>query len=195
MIRSKYAYPVASPGSMLRKEKSAGTELGIAADKLTARGELLPDQTIVALVSAWLTQNNGSFVFDGFPRTVGQAEALDEMLEGRNTPLDLVIALEATLETLQARVRNRLVCLNCGEIVSAGWQVADVNTPCPKCGGKLGKRSDDTPETLTRRMREYQEKTEPLLGFYSERRLLRRVDTADRPERVFDAIARFIESR
>ena len=113
-----------------------------------------------------------------------------ELLDARKTPLDLVLLLEATLETLRGRVLNRLVCLKCGEIVSLGLHVPNVSAPCPKCGGQLGKRSDDTAETLTRRMREYKEKTEPLLGFYEEQCLLCRVDSADTPERVFASIAR-----
>ena len=193
MISSRYGYPVASPGSMLRREKQSGTDLGVAAEKLTARGDLLPDTTIVELVCRWLADRS-EFVFDGFPRTVGQAKALDQLLDARQTALDLVIALEATLETLRARVSNRLVCLNCGEIVSLHLHVPNVSAPCPKCGGKLGKRSDDTPETLTRRMREYKDKTEPLLGFYEEQCLLCRVDSVDTPERVFASIAHFIEA-
>jgi adenylate kinase len=145
------------------------------------------------LVKRWLEQYDGQFIFDGFPRTVGQAEALDQILQGRGTSLDLVIALEAKLSTLQDRVKNRLICTKCGQIVSLGLHVPTADTPCPMCGGKLSKRSDDTSETLQRRMVEYEQKTQPLIAFYKERGLLHRVDTTPKPERVFDSIAKIVE--
>jgi len=194
MISAKYGYPIASPGGMLREEKRAGTALGIEADKLTTRGSLLPDETIVALVKRWLMEHDGEFVFDGVPRTLGQAKALDALLEERRTPVDLVIALEAKLSTLEERVKNRLICSKCGQIVSLGLHVPSPDTPCPVCGGKLSKRSDDTRETLERRMLEYREKTEPLIAFYTKRGLLHKIDTTPTPERVFDSIAKILKA-
>ena len=194
MIKSRYQIPTASTGQMLREEKRRGTALGIAADQLTSRGELVPDDLIVAVVGSWLGDQAEAFLFDGFPRTVRQAEALAELLAERGRPLQIAISLEATLETLQARVASRLVCSRCGEVVSAGWQVPDASVPCPVCQGPLERRHDDTPETLARRMEEYLAKTAPLGDFYEARGLLARVDAGRPAAIVFADLAHLLEA-
>ncbi len=194
MISARYSFPITSPGAILREEKRNGTALGLEADKITSQGRLLPDETVVTLVQSWLAQHNGEFIFDGFPRSRGQADALGDILQKRNTPLDVVIALDAGLDTLRSRVASRMVCTRCGQIVSAGLQVEGPESSCPKCGGALTRRNDDTPEVLDARMREYAEKTEPLIAYYEERRLLRRVDSTRTPDLVFASIASILES-
>lgn len=192
-MKARYHLPIASPGAMFREQKRLGTDLGLEADRITRHGCLVPDEMVNRVVEAWLEQHDHGFIFDGFPRSLGQAGALEEMLTRRGTALEVAISLETTLETLQARVANRLVCLDCGHIVAAGLQVSTHETPCPECGGKLGRRADDTPEVLTRRMEEYREKSEPLLGYYAERGLLHRVESSGRPETVFAAISAILE--
>lgn len=194
MIKSRYQIPTASPGEMLREEKRRGTALGIAADERTSLGQLLPDDLIVAVVGSWLVGQGEAFLFDGFPRTVGQAEALERLLTDRGKPLQLALSLDATLETLQARVASRLVCSRCGQIVSIGWQVPDATAPCPACHGRLERRRDDTPETLAHRMQEYLAKTAPLGDYYEARGLLARVDAARPAVTVFADIARLLEA-
>lgn len=192
MIRARYGIPITSPGAMLRDEKKAGSALGIEADKLTSTGRLLPDDIVIRLVEGWMQTQGGRFVFDGFPRSLGQAEALEAMLARRSAPLEVVLALEADVTTLQQRVANRVMCMQCGSIVALGWQVHEVEQGCPRCGGTLVRRNDDTPETLAHRLREYSEKTEPLFAFYQERRLLRQIDSAHDAEAVFATIARIL---
>ena len=171
---------------MLREEKRKGTTLGVQTAKLTSQGKLLPDSVIVELTRTWLEDHGGEeFVLDGFPRTIGQADALAAMLDCRGTPLEIVLALEAPTETLQHRVASRMVCQQCGAIVSVGLHVKNPTSPCPRCGGLLGRRSDDSPEILVARLEEYREKTEPLLEYYDERGLLHRVDSGRPPEVVF----------
>jgi len=194
LMQAAFHLPITSPGAMLREEKRLHTELGAEAEKLTSQGRLLPDATIVALVQGWLGQHDTQFIFDGFPRSLGQADALESMLAEREAPLDVALALDAPLSVLQQRVARRLVCLECGQIVAAGWQVEGPGSPCPRCGGPLGRRSDDTAETLLIRLQEYREKTEPLLGYYSQRGLLKRVDSAATPDEVFKSIAAIVES-
>src|SRR4051812_25163193 len=148
MIESRYQIPITSPGAMLRDERRQQTPLGLEAAQLTSQGKLLPDAIIVRLTETWLDTHDAEFVLDGFPRTIGQADALESMLAIRQTPLDVAFALEANLETLQKRVASRLFCMSCGAIVSVGLHVPDAASPCPKCGGLLGRREDDSPETL-----------------------------------------------
>jgi adenylate kinase len=193
MIAARYGIPITSPGAILREEKRRGSPLGLEAEKVTSQGRLLPDPIIVGLVRAWLEHHAAEFVFDGFPRSRGQADALDELLDERHAALDVVLALEASPETLRQRVAGRMVCKNCGQIVGAGLHVKNVDSPCPKCGGPLGRRSDDTPEILAARLEEYAAKTEPLLEYYEQRGLLRRVDSARSPELVFASIAAILE--
>ena len=192
-IHARYGFPVTSPGSILREEKRRGTALGIEADKLTRDGHLVPDELVIHVIEDWLAQHDGEFVFDGFPRSLGQADALEAMLARRGLPLELVIALDAHPETLHSRVKGRLVCLDCGRIVALGLHVPDPAAPCPYCGGRLARRTDDTPETLATRLLEYEEKTAPLLAYYEQRGLLRRVESHGAPEEVFAAIRSIME--
>jgi adenylate kinase len=194
MIRSRYGIPTASPGAILREESRAGTDLGMAAEALTRHGKLVPDTMVLQVVEHWLEKINDGFVFDGVPRTLGQAEGLELLLEKRHLSLEVVIALEADLPTLQRRVANRLVCQSCGQSFSVGLHVASAESHCPSCQGPLLRRGDDTLETLEFRMREYLEKTAPLIGFYEKRGLLHRVNSETTPESVFAAIVKILEA-
>jgi adenylate kinase len=193
LIQAKYGFPVASPGAIFREQKNAGTTLGIQADQLTSRGELVPDEMVLEVVKIWLSERNGAFVLDGVPRTTGQAAALETLLNTRGTPVDVAVALSVDFDAIQDRVLRRMVCSRCGEIVSIGLHVQDEKSPCPVCGGVLRKRNDDTLETLQRRMEEYASKTAPLLPFYAERGLLAEVPAQSRPETVFADVQRIIE--
>jgi adenylate kinase len=195
MITAKYGIPSASPGAMFREEMAAGTELGRDADRLTRHGKLVPDEMVCKVVAGWLAAHNGEFVFDGFPRSLGQADALESMLGKRGTPLDAAIFLEADFETISSRVMSRVVCTNCRTNLSLGLHVADAETACPRCGGKTVRRSDDNIETLQLRMREYGEKTKPLVDHYRERGFLHVVDSTLTPDLVFASISSILEGR
>ena len=178
---------------MLREEKAAGTALGIEADRLTRNGSLVGDEIINSVVAAWLSKQSGDgFVFDGYPRTLGQAGVLDQMLAERKQPLDTVLLLEADIATLRTRVENRAFCKTCGNIVSIGLHIADASASCPRCGGVLARRADDNAETLERRLCEYAEKTAPLIGYYEKRHLLQRVNTGRLPEQVFAEVCQIL---
>lgn len=178
----------------MREELKAGTALGLEAEKLTSLGQLAPDHVINALVESWLSRHAGAFVFDGYPRSHGQATALETLLTKRGTPLDVVLSLEADQATISDRVSRRMMCSHCGNIVSIGLHVVNENAPCPICGERLVKRSDDTPETLELRMREYEVKTASLIPHFRERGLLRSVDARHAPEVVFRSIVFILES-
>ena len=193
-LRSEFGLPIVSPGSLLRAEKAAGTPLGLQADANTSQGNLVDDDTINAIVRNWIReQKKDGFVFDGYPRTLGQATALDITLAERNEPLDLVILLEASVATLRQRVESRAICDQCGNIVSIGVHVPSLDTQCPRCGGRLSRRGDDSVETLEHRLREYSAKTEPLIEFYENRNLVERVSTERSPETVFEQVRKIVE--
>lgn len=192
-MQARYQLPITSPGAILREERKLGTALGIEAEKATSQGQLVADSVVNAVVKGWLSRHDGAFVFDGYPRSLGQAEALDEMLTERDTPLDVVLSLEADFDTIRQRVERRLMCSACGRIVSSGLHVASASAPCPRCGGGLTRRDDDSSETLALRMREYAHKTEPLIAYYTDRGLLRSVDSTGTPEVVFGTITEILE--
>ena len=187
-MQTHWGVAVTSVGEVLRQEAAAGSALGREAAKFTDAGELVPDRLALASIAAWLDAHPDAFVFDGFPRTVGQAQALAKILAERQKALTAVLWLEVPLDVIQDRVSRRLVCSVCGRTFSVGWEVTHRDAPCPVCGGKLQIRHDDDPATLSRRMEQYREHTEPLLDFYEQRRLLRRIDAQQPPEKVFAQI-------
>ncbi len=194
MIRAKYHIETPSVGAILREQAAAKTEIGLAAEKYTREGRLVPDEIIVALAESWLTAHDSAFLFDGFPRTIGQGEALDNMLNKRNTPLEIAISLDIDLATIQDRVSRRMVCSKCGFIVSIGLHVESVDTPCPRCGAVLHRRKDDSLDALQQRMIEYREKSEPLISFYAQRGILRHIPAQDRPDAVFAEVCTALEN-
>jgi len=178
---------------MLREQKRAGTPLGIEADRLTSRGQLLSDEIVVSLVKSWLEERNGSFIFDGFPRTQGQAETLETLLGKRDTPLDVAFSLDASFDTILDRVSRRMVCSECGNIASIGLHIENAESKCPRCGNEMHRRSDDNEETLRQRMEEYREKSEPLIGWYAGRGLLQHMDANRTPDEIFSDISATLE--
>jgi adenylate kinase len=195
MIRAKYHIEAPSTGAILREEKAKGSALGIAADKFTSRGQLVPDELVVELMKTWLDAHDGAFVLDGFPRTVGQAEALEKILADRKTPLEAAIALDVDFDVIRERVDRRLVCEKCGSPLSLGLHVESADAPCPRCGGRLARRGDDNREALDERMRQYREKSEPLISHYDRRCILFHVKASSRPEQVFADITEILETK
>jgi adenylate kinase len=184
-----YHLPVASPGAMLREEQAAGTPLGLEAAKLTKSGNLVGDDVINTAVRSWLSrESSDGFVFDGFPRTLNQATALDAMLAERRQPLETALLLEAGLDTLRNRVKLRATCSKCGNIVTIGVHTSSENDACPRCKSPLRRRDDDNAETLEKRFHEYTEKTEPVIDYYETRQILERVNTERSPETVFETV-------
>jgi len=194
LIKGRYGIASVSPGAMLREEMRLGTPLGIEADRLTRDGSMVPDAMVIELVAHWLSAHADGFVFDGFPRTIAQADALEQMLAELHAPLDAVLFFDITYETIFERVMNRLTCNQCGRSFAVGLHLESAQARCPECGGTLGRRSDDTPEALEHRIAQYREKTEPLVEYYQRRGLLWTLQSADGPEGVFAEIASLLEA-
>jgi adenylate kinase len=169
LIQNQFAIPTTSTGAILRKQAKERTPLGLEAERIISKGGLAPDSLVMQVVEAWLATHPAAFVFDGFPRTIEQAEAFDEILQQRRAPLDLAIALAVSLDTIRTRMALRLVCANCGKVVSMGRHVQSSHDPCPNCRGPLEKRSDDNNEALERRLEDYWEKTVPVYKYYGNR--------------------------
>ena len=192
LIQRRFKIPATSTGAILRYEAKSGTKIGLEAQEIVSHGGLAPDALVLSLVERWLNEVDGAFLFDGFPRTVEQAESFDTILERRNTPLQLAVFLDVSEETIRARMGRRLTCSVCGKVISVGRHVHDRSEPCPNCGGKLETRADDTDEALGRRLAAYREKSLPVADFYERRSILAHVHGDREAEVVFDEIAQLI---
>ena len=196
MITRHFGLPVTSPGAILRREKDLGTPLGLETAEITQHGGLVPDATIVKLIEDWLRLHGAhGFVFDGFPRTLPQAESLHAILGRHGTPLDLAIWLEASEDTVRERIAGRLQCRSCGFVTSTAAGNFAERAVCPYCEGPLVRRNDDDLQILQNRLKEYRAKTEPLAAFYKQSGVLRRIDGNRDRESVFADVARLIESK
>ncbi len=166
------------------------------ADEISKQGGLVPDDIIVQLIEDWLNlHGRDGFVFDGFPRTVKQAERLNEILQKRKAPLDLALWLEVSEQTVRDRIASRLQCRRCGFTTSLTSAHFADRPVCPYCDGPLIRRDDDDASVLQTRLVEFKAKTEPLLSFYEKGDALHRIDGNRDRESVFADIVALIEER
>ena len=194
MITRQFGIPVTSPGAILRREKDLGTELGLQTAETTQHGGLVSDKIIIGLIEDWLRLHGGhGFVFDGFPRTTPQADALQKILSQHRTPLDLAIWLDVSEGTVADRISHRLQCQACGFTTSETAAVFAERPVCPYCDGPLIKRADDDVSVLKHRLTEFNSKTQPLAAFYENLGTLRRIDGNRDREAVFADVSRLIE--
>ena len=168
--------PHISTGDMVRDEIRRQTDLGRKIKEYSDRGVLVPDEIIIRLLAERLKREDckRGFILDGFPRTIGQAEALDKI-----SGVDLVINLNVPDDVIIARLSNRLICSKCGAIYNALTLKPKREGICDRCGGKLYRREDDRPEVIQERLKVYRRQTEPLIEYYSKRGLLRNVSCND----------------
>lgn len=184
---ARYGIAHISTGDMLRAELRAGTPLGQQAQGYMNRGELVPDEVILGMVQSRIGQADcaNGFLFDGFPRTVAQADALAALCA-----VDRVVNIDVPQERLVARISGRRMCPDCG---AAYHVTTHPDGRCDKCGGALYQREDDREETVRNRLRVYEEQTQPLIEYYAARGLLVTVNGDESIERVTEAIAQAVE--
>jgi adenylate kinase len=170
--------PHISSGELFREHIQAGTPLGKEAQLYIDRGELVPDEVTIAMVAQRLGQPDCAegAVLDGFPRTIEQAEALDDVLAEGDGAVTLVPYINASTKTLLQRLGGRWTCRDCQVVYHTLFNPPSEPGVCDACGGELYQRPDDTPETHRKRIEVYQEQTAPLIDYYRERRLLVEVD-------------------
>jgi adenylate kinase len=195
-LSHRYAVPHISTGDMLRAAVRAQTPLGVEAASLMTTGELLPDELIIRMVSERLSERDArsrGFVLDGFPRTVVQAEMLQDILNETHK-LHCVVNLEVPTDEVLQRLVSRRTCVDCGHIYSTssppiqGWT-------CDTCGGEVIQRPDDTAEAIMTRLQAYERETLPLIDFYSTRGLLETIDGSQAPDDVLRATVDAVERR
>ena len=177
-ISQEMGWPQVSTGDIFRKNISEKTEMGIIADSYISKGDLVPDEITVPMVKNRLAEPDAQegVILDGFPRTIAQAEALDEILGQAGKKVDLVINLVTPMEEIIDRMLTRRVCSNpdCKTTYNTKLQPPKVEGVCDKCGAPLKQREDDkNPESIKRRLEIYEEKTSPLIEFYKQKGVLR----------------------
>jgi adenylate kinase len=189
-LRDDFQVPFISTGQMLRANVQNGTELGREAEKYMSAGELVPDELMVAMVAERLRHKDAQdgFILDGFPRTIEQAQALDAQLRELRRRVTAALLIHVPDEDVIRRLSGRRVCVKGGHNYHVEFDPPKHDGVCDQDGSRLIQRDDDTPEVVRNRLLVYHEKTEPLVSYYDEQGLMRRVDGTRGPTQVHDHI-------
>ena len=180
ILSKKLDIPTISTGNILRAAIRNGTPVGLRAKSFMDAGKLVPDEVIIGIIGERLAAEDcqKGCILDGMPRTIAQAEALEKA----GIPIHAVVALDISEEEILRRMSGRRVCASCGSSYNVEAVPPRVEGICDNCGGELIQREDDTPETVKARLAVYHKETEPLVGFYDQRGLLRRVEVSSTKE-------------
>ena len=194
MIADKYKIPHISTGDIFRLNIKNGTELGMEAKKYMDQGLLVPDELTVRILLDRVAKEDckDGYVLDGFPRTIPQAEVLEDALNKLGDKIDYAVNVEVPDENIIRRMGGRRACLSCGATYHIEHVPPKKEGICDQCGQPLVLRDDDKPETVKNRLRVYQEQTQPLIDFYTERKVLRTVDGTQDMQDVFQAIVEIL---
>lgn len=197
VLSQKYTIPQISTGDLLRAAVSAGTELGKKAKSAMDAGALVSDDIVIGLIGERLSTSDAQngYILDGFPRNIAQAEALDDMLTKLGQPLQGVILLDVAFGELLQRLTGRRTCKDCGAIYNIHLSPSKVEGHCDSCNGELFQRADDNEETISNRLKVYEDQTAPLVGYYQSQNKLHKVtgsgsvdDITNKVAAIFDII-------
>lgn len=190
LLEKYFGIPQISTGDMLRAAVMATTPMGVKAKGFMDAGDLVPDDVVVGIVRERLQESDcaSGFILDGFPRTVPQADALDESLSQLNKKLDAVVSLQVDINALVERLTGRRACRNCGKVYHLKFDPPAADGSCTVCSGELVQRDDDHEDTIRRRMDAYHQQTAPLEDYYRQAGLLLSIDGMTAIEDVQQAI-------
>jgi adenylate kinase len=187
-LREDFDLPYIATGDMLREHRENETDLGKQAAEYMSNGDLVPDELVIEMIMEEIeSQGDDGFLLDGFPRSVGQADALGDEIERRGRRLTAALLIDADDETVLKRITGRRMCSN-GHVYHVEFDPPKHEDVCDRCGKPLSQRDDDKPETVKKRLETYRKNTEPLVDYYDERGLLRRFDGNRAPGEVHDHI-------
>ena len=183
-----------STGDMLREAKTSGTDMGRRVAEVMDKGHLVTDEIVIGLIAEKLAGGGSGFIFDGFPRTLKQADALGRLMQQSGQRIDAVIELRVDDEALKSRIVGRFTCGNCGEVYHDATKPTKVAGTCDVCGSTdLKRRADDTEEALRTRMLAYYRDTSPLIGYYYAKNMLSSVDGLAEMDVVSASIAKVLD--
>ncbi|AXI53511.1 Adenylate kinase (plasmid) [Pseudoseohaeicola sp. NH-UV-7] len=185
-----------STGDMLREAKDSGSEMGKIVADVMERGALVTDEIVIGLIREKLeTVKANGFIFDGFPRTLAQADALGNLLAAQGEALDKVIEMRVDDEALVARITARSTCAMCGEVYNDNTKPVPADGKCTNCGGtEFKRRADDNEDSLKTRLMEYYKQTSPLIGYYYAKDMLATVDGLGSIDAVRGEIAAVLDA-
>jgi adenylate kinase len=186
-----------STGDLLRAAIANGTPLGKQAHAYMERGELVPDGLVIGMIADRLARagKDPSFILDGFPRTVAQADALEQMLAAKHIPLDHVMSIEVPRDEVVRRLSGRRTCSRCGTMFHVDFDPSRRPGVCDRCGSELYQRDDDREETIRARLEVYDKATKPLAAFYKSRGLLRDIDGTGTAAQVLERMRAQLNGR
>lgn len=190
LLSEKYGAAHISTGDILREAVANKTEVGLKAKGYMEKGELVPDEVVIAIAKEKLASiGDKGFILDGFPRTIAQAQALDAALKEIDKPLDAVVNLQVDEEELVRRLSGRRVCPSCGEPYHVDSKKSKVEGKCDKCGAELVHRADDQPDAIRNRLKVYNTQTSPVLGYYEQSGILRNIPATGGIQEILARIA------
>lgn len=191
LISEKYSIPHISTGDIFRKNISNKTPLGMEAKSYMDKGQLVPDELTIEIVKDRLSEEDckNGFLLDGFPRTVKQAEALDEFLTNKNSKTDAALLIDVPQGLILERMTGRRVCGECGASYHIKFVKPNIEGVCDICGGELVQRKDDTKETVLERLEVYSKQTQPLIEYYKNKDVLFELDGTKEKNEVFENIS------
>ena len=189
-LQEDFRLPYYATGDILRAAVRDGTELGRTAQEFMDKGDLVPDEVIIGVIGERVEapEAGDGFILDGFPRTVGQADALQEEMEGLGRTITAAVLIDVDDDEVVRRLGGRRTCVKNGHIFHVEFDPPKNEDVCDVCGARLIIRDDDKPEVIRHRLNTYQEKTKPLVQFYEGRGMLRRVDGTLKPDEVSNRI-------
>lgn len=191
VISKKLGIPTISTGNIIREALKNATEMGLKAKSFIEAGKLVPDDVVIGIIKERLAKDDckNGFILDGFPRTIPQAEALDEM----GVKIDKVVEIQVDDDTIIGRMSGRRVCSACGASYHLQNKPPKAEGICDSCGGELVQRKDDAPETVLDRLQVYHTQTEPLKDYYANKGILRTADGTLGIEKSIEATLKALE--
>lgn len=190
LMIDQWDIPQVSTGDILRGAVREGTTLGVEAKGFMDSGELVPDRVVIGIIAERLKEEDAArgFILDGFPRTIPQAEALQEILDDLGRTIDHVISIDVDDEELVTRLTGRRMCKKCGESFHIVFNPSVKEGVCDRCHGELYQRDDDKEETIRQRLRVYSDQTQPLINFYEKQGRVRHIEGTGSIEDIFSRV-------
>jgi adenylate kinase len=189
-LQDDFRLPYWATGDILRAAVKEGTEIGKKAKEFMDAGDLVPDEVLIGLIADRVGGDEAAdgFILDGFPRTTPQAEALDEKLDGMRRGVTAAVLIDVSEDEVVRRLGGRRTCKENGHVFHVEFDPPKEEGVCDVCGGELIVRDDDKPDVIKHRLQQYREKTEPLVDYYEDKGILRKVDGSQTPEAVEENI-------
>ena len=196
-IKEEYNLNHISTGDIFRANISQGTELGLQAKAYAEQGKLVPDEITNKMVKdylATLSDKKNGYLLDGYPRTLDQAKAFEEMTDGTDLAVDVILAMDVPTDVLTRRITGRRTCKDCGEIYNIYSKPTKVEGVCDRCGGELTQRKDDNEESLKVRLDEYSNNTEPVIDYY-EKKMVSHINADASMDEIWSSVKEALKNK